>query len=123
MNNKEIVQQVIDAFLNKDTERALAYMSEDVQIGWPGFFDLPAGKEAVRSFFTNVPELVSSQVIDLIAEGNTVAGTGTVTSRDKDGSLKNSFFCDVYELENGKVIRLKSYMVFEQPRVAAACGN
>lgn len=121
MNNKEIVQQVIDAFLNKDTERALAYMSDDIQIGWPGFFDLPAGKEAVRNFFNKVPELVSSQVIDLIAEGNKVAGTGTVTSRDQEGNLKNSFFCDVYELENGKVIRLTSYMVFEQAREAATC--
>jgi len=46
-----------------------------------------------------------------------LAGTGTVTSKDADGSLKNSFFCDVYELDNGKVKGIKSYMVFEQPKV------
>ncbi len=51
MNNKEIVKQVIDAFLNQDVEKALSFMSEDVKMGWPGFFDLEPGKEAVGKFF------------------------------------------------------------------------
>lgn len=114
MKNKEIVKQVIQAFLNSDTEKALSYMTEDVKMGWPGFFDLAPGKDAIRDFFNDVPEIVSGHVVELIAEGGKVAGTGRVTARHEDGSLKNSFFCDVYELENGKVKEIKSYMVFEQ---------
>lgn len=115
MNNKEIVREVINAFLNADTEKALSHMTDDIQMGWPGFFNLQAGKDAVRNFFADIPEIVSGSVESLIAEGNAVAGTGRVTSRQKDGSLRNSFFCDVYELESGKVKSIRSYMVFEQP--------
>lgn len=113
MNNKAVVKQVIDAFLSSDIETALSHMTEDVQMGWPGFFDLAPGKESIRKFFSNVPEMVSSTIDDLIEEGNTVVGLGSVTSRE-DGTLKNSFFSDVYTLENGKIKAIKSYMVFEQ---------
>ncbi len=116
MKNKEIVKQVIDAFLNQDVERAVSHMAEDIKMGWPGFFDLDPGKDAIRKFFNDVPEIVSGSVGEFIEEGSKVAGTGTVTSKDADGSLKNSFFCDVYELDNGKVKEIKSYMVFEQPK-------
>lgn len=47
MNNKEIVKQVIDAFLNQEIEKALSFMSEDVNMGWPGYFHLEPGKEAL----------------------------------------------------------------------------
>lgn len=116
MKNKEVVKQVIDAFLNADTERALSYMTEDVKMGWPGYFDLEPGKDAIRKFFKEVPEMVSNSIGNFIEEGNKIVGTGTITAKHADGSLKNSFFCDVYELENGKVKEIKSYMVFEQPK-------
>ncbi|QEC53903.1 ketosteroid isomerase-like protein [Anseongella ginsenosidimutans] len=116
MNNKETVKKVVDAFLAADLETALSYMTEDVKMGWPGFFNLAPGKDAIREFFKSVPEMTSSGIEDIIEEGNKVAATGSVTSKEKDGSLKNSYFCDVYELENGKVREIKSYMVFEQPK-------
>ena len=119
MNNKEIVREVVQAYLDADMEKVLSHMTDDVQVGWPGFFDLEPGKDAVRKFFADIPEIVSGSIESLIADGDTVAGTRRVTARHKDGSLKNSFFCDVYELENGKVKRLKSYMVFEQAGVSA----
>lgn len=119
MKNKEIVKQVIQAFLDADIEKAVSYMADDVKMGWPGFFDLNPGKDAIREFFKNVPEMVSGSVNDLIEEGDKVAGTGMVTSKDQDGTLKNSFFCDVYKLESGKVKEIKSYMVFEQKKETA----
>ena len=114
MKNKEVVKHVVDAMLNSDIEAALSHMTEDVKMGWPGFFDLAPGKDAIREFFKDVPEMASSGIEDIIEEGNKVAATGSVTSKEKDGTLKNSFFCDVYELENGKIKTVKSYMVFEQ---------
>lgn len=119
MNNKEIVRQVAQGLLDADIDKVLSHMTDDVQMGWPGYFELEPGKDAIRKFFADIPEIVSGSIESLIADGDTVAGTGRVTTRHKDGSLKNSFFCDVYELENGKVKRLKSYMVFEQAGVSA----
>jgi ketosteroid isomerase-like protein len=115
MKNKEIVKQVVEAFLEADVEKALSHMTEGVQMGWPGFFDLAPGKEAIREFMKNVPEMTSDGIEDLIEDGDKVAATGSVVSRHEDGKIKKSFFCDVYHLDNGKIKAIKSYMVFEQP--------
>lgn len=116
MKNKEVVEKVIDAFLNADTEKALSHMAEDVKMGWPGFFALAPGKEAIREFFKDIPEMISSEVGALIEEGDTVVGTGSITAKHSGGEIKKSFFCDVYHVENGKVKEIQSYMVFEQPK-------
>lgn len=117
MRNKEIVKQVIDAFLKHDVERALSFMTDDVRMSWPGFFDLDPGKDAIREFHKDVPEMVSSKTGEFIEEGDSVVGTGTITTKHDDGSYKNCFFCDVYKLEKGKVKEIKSYMVFEQKEI------
>ena len=96
MNNKETVRKVIHAFINQDVESVLSHATEDIQMGWPGYFDLESGKEAVRKFFSKVPEVISSRIGELIEEGDTVVGTGEITSREADGSLKKSFFCDTH---------------------------
>ena len=116
MSNKTVVTKVANAFLAKDIDTVLANMTDDVQMGWPGYFDLAPGKDAVRQFFSNVPELVWGRVGHMVEEGNKIAATGTVTSKEQDGSLKNSFFCDWYEIENGKVKSITSYMIFEQKK-------
>ncbi len=113
MKNKEVVKQVINAFLNHDVEKALSFMNDDIKMGWPGFFNLEPGKEAIREFYKDVPQMISSKIGEFIEEGDTVVGTGMVTAKHEDGTLKNSFFADVYTLKNGKVKEIKSYMVFE----------
>lgn len=114
MSNKETVRKVIDAFINNDVESVLSYATEDIRMGWPGYFDLEPGKDSVRKFFNDVPEMVSSRIGELFEEGDTVAGTGEITSREADGSLKKSFFCDIYTFREGKIAEIRSYMVFEQ---------
>ncbi len=115
MTNKDIVKGAVAAFLDSDIEKALSYMTEDVQMGWPGFFNLDSGKAAIRQFMKDVPEMTSGGIEDLIADGDQVAATGSVVSRHKDGSIRKSFFCDVYGLQNGKIMSIKSYIVFEKP--------
>jgi len=46
MTNKEIVKEAVAAFVDSDIEKALSYMTEDVEMGWPGFFNLAPGKKA-----------------------------------------------------------------------------
>lgn len=123
MSNKEVVKKVVEAFLSSDIETALTYMTDDVKMGWPGFFDLKPGKAEVREFFKNVPEMTSSGIGDIIEDGDKVAATGSVTTKEKDGSLKNSFFCDIYHFKDGKISAIKSYMVFEQQEETAKAGS
>ncbi|HEX8039518.1 MAG TPA: nuclear transport factor 2 family protein [Chryseosolibacter sp.] len=113
MKNKEIVRNVIQSFLRADIEKALSFMTEDVKLSWPGYFDLEAGKDAIREFYKDVPELVASELGDLIEEGDTVIGNGKMTALHENGTVKNSFFCDIYKLENGLVREIKSHVIFE----------
>ncbi|GAO43540.1 nuclear transport factor 2 family protein [Flavihumibacter petaseus] len=116
MNRKEIVRKAIDGFVASDIEAALSYMTEDVKMGWPGYFDLAPGKSAVREFMTDMPETLSFGVGELIEDGDRIAATGTVTSKFKDGNIKNCFFCDIYFFEGDRIKEVKSYMVFEPPK-------
>ncbi|MGE0589812.1 MAG: nuclear transport factor 2 family protein [Cyclobacteriaceae bacterium] len=113
MKNKEIVKEVSNAFLKSDIEKALSFMSEDIKMGWPGYFDLAPGKDSIREFFKDVPEMLSSETGEFIEEGDRVVGTGRITAKHANGEVKKSFFCDVYQLKDGEIKEITSYMVFE----------
>jgi len=113
MTNKHIVHQVINAFIAGDIEKALSFITDDVQMEWPGAFALQPGKEAIRMFFETMPEILESSIGELIEDGNKVAGTGSLLTKFPDGAVRRNYFCDVYTFENGKVRLISSYMVFE----------
>lgn len=115
MENKAIVKQFIDnLFVNDD----LAYetLSDDVIFNWPGFgMEDIVGKENLRKFFSeDGPDKVIEQKINnLIAEGNTVIGDGTIVT-ERNGKVETSHFADVYTVENGKITKAHSYMVMDK---------
>ena len=113
MTNKEVVQQVIEAFNTADMEKMEALLTEDILFNWPGSFKIGPGKEAVREFFAVCPEILEFSMGHLIEEGHTVVATGAVTTKHEDGSIRKSHFCDWYTLQSGKVNRIESYVVFE----------
>ena len=114
MKNKEIVKSVIQSFLKVDVENALIHMTDDVRMGWPGYFSLKPGKNAIREFYKDIPQILSSEIEFLVEEGDVVIGNGKMTARHDNDEIKNSFFCDVYKLENGKVKEIKSHVVFQE---------
>lgn len=112
MSNKEIVKKSVDAFFRSDIETVLTYMTDDVIMGWPGYFDLEPGKDSIRKFFKDIPETLDFKIGDFIADDNKVVVPGWIKSNHK-GEIKESYFCDIYTLENQKIKILMSYMVFE----------
>lgn len=112
MSNKEIVKKGVDAFFRSDIETVLTYMADDIIMGWPGYFDLEPGKDAIRKFFKDVPETLDFKIGDFIEEGNKVVVPGWIKSKH-NGEIKESYFCDIYTLEKQKIKTLMSYMVFE----------
>jgi len=113
MTIKEIVKSCVDAFLKSDIEAAVAYMTDDIIMGWPGYFGLKPGKDAVREFFTYIPEMLDFKIGDFIEDGNKIAVTGWIKS-NHNGEIKESHFCDIYTLEGQKIKNITSYMVFAQ---------
>ncbi len=114
MTRKEIVKTVIDAFMARDPEGALAHMTDDIVMEWPGAFALEPGRDAVREFFKRIPEITGCTIDAIIEEGPVVAGRGSMAWKEVDGSPGRAFFCDVYTFSNLQVKRISSYVVFEK---------
>jgi uncharacterized protein len=110
MSNKEILQKVIDAFDANDIESIVKYMADDVE--WHMLGDkIISGKDEVRKFFAENANrrMLSSTKNHVIIEGDHAAVDGDVQCTGEDGKPVNLYYCDIYELENGKVNKIVSY--------------
>lgn len=112
MESKNIVLQFTENLYN-DNATAFLVLAEDVSVGWPGMGEIQ-GKENVTHFFEqNVPDkIVSKTIHHLIAEGNTVMGDGVIVF-EKSGATQTAHFADIYEIMDGKIAKLTSYIVME----------
>lgn len=112
METKEIIQKVTAAFDASDTEAILGYMADDVS--WEMMGDQTiSGKDDMRKFLAGMSDMkmVSSTKKHIIVDGDAAAVHGDVQYKGKDGQLMDMYYCDVYELENGKVEKMTSYIV------------
>ena len=110
--NKKTVQQYIDGFIESDHEKILACLTDDIVWYMPGIFYL-TGKEAVDKEIEN-DNFEGSPTIKLIRmteENNIVVAEGSVQSKIKAGGLLDALFCDVFQMENGKIKQLTTYQM------------
>jgi len=113
MNNKETILSVIDAFDKNEVELILSYFTEDIEWRMMGdhFF---SGKDKIKEFFAAHPnmQMISSTKEHILIDGDSAAVNGEVQCQDKTtGNYHDMFYCDLYDLENGKVKKLTSYVV------------
>jgi uncharacterized protein len=59
--------------------------------------------------------IVGTEVTRMIEENNVVVAEGRVRATKKEGGFAWYQFCDIFELENGKVKRLSSYAAAVEP--------
>jgi ketosteroid isomerase-like protein len=109
--NKTTVMKYIDGFNKSDHSQILSCLTDDVVWDMPGFFHL-VGKSAFDKEIEN-PAFVGSptvQVTRLTEENNVVAAEGTVRCARRDGGMLDAVFCDVFEMKDGKIRHLISYL-------------
>jgi ketosteroid isomerase-like protein len=95
MNNRKVIEDVIAAFDANDVAAILNNMTDDVE--WEMLGDATmSGKEAIRQ---------------MIIEGDQAAVTGEVKCEGPNGTLMDMYYCDIYELTDGKVSRMISYPI------------
>ncbi|WP_276134730.1 nuclear transport factor 2 family protein [Polluticoccus soli] len=111
-NNKEIIRKVNDAFAKNDMETFLASCANDVRWSMVGAHGL-VGADAIREDMkTNMPSQPPVFTVKhLIAEGEMVMCDGEMTMTQKDGKEWRGAFCDVYQMRDGKIQELNSYIV------------
>jgi ketosteroid isomerase-like protein len=110
--NKTTVELYMEAFGRSDHALILSCLTEDVEWVIPGAFHL-FGKEAFdkeieNPAFTGRPDIA---VTRLTEEDDVVVAEGTVRAQRKDGEPLYFAFCDVFEMQDGKIRRLISYLM------------
>ncbi|MEO8535797.1 MAG: nuclear transport factor 2 family protein [Flavobacterium sp.] len=110
--NKKTVEEYMAAFRVSDHERVLTCLTEDIVWEMPGIYQ-HVGKEAFdkeieNDNFTGSPTI---QIIKLIEENNIVIAEGAIQGMMKNGGVLDAVFCDVFEMNNGKIKKLTSYLM------------
>jgi ketosteroid isomerase-like protein len=110
--NKRTVDEYMDAFEKGDHERVLSCLTDDVEWDIPGAFHV-FGKEAFdaeieNEGFVGHPAIAVTRMTE---ENDVVIAEGTVRAQKKDGDFLNLRYCDVFDMQNGKIKRLTSYLM------------
>ena len=110
--NKQTVERYMDGFRTGDHAAVLACLTDDVQWVIPGAFDIH-GRDAFDRHieddaFVGRPQIT---VTRLTEEGDVVVAEGTVRTQRRDGPVLNLVFCDVFEMDDGRIRRLTSYLM------------
>jgi ketosteroid isomerase-like protein len=105
-------KRLIEALESSDRSKMNELLAPDVE--WVEWVDgVPAagavrrGKDAYLENYGD--DQLQGHIIRLVEEGNVVVAEGTVRVNKKDGSVLNVRYCDIYEIEHGKIKRKSSY--------------
>ena len=110
--NKDTVWKYIDGFNKGDHEQILSCLTEDVEWLMPGTFQV-LGKDGFEGSIENeaTPGLPVVKITRLVEEHDIVVAEGTVRVAWRGGGFLDAVFCDVFEMEGGKIKRLTTYQV------------
>src|SRR5262245_26392256 len=102
----------MDGFRKNDRGQSLSSLTDDVEWEIPGVFHV-RGKDAfaghiVDEGFVPPPGIT---VTRLTEEHDVVVAEGTVRAPRTDGTVLRLAFCDVFEMRDGRIARLVSYLV------------
>ena len=110
--NKRTVDRYMEGFRKGDHAEILACLTDDVIWEMPGVYH-HVGKEAFdkeieNEAFTGLPTITVSRMIE---EDDVVVAEGSVQASFKNGDLLDAVFCDVFEMQDGKIRKLISYLM------------
>ena len=102
----------MDGFRRTDRAVILSTLTDDVEWDIPGAFHVQGKDEFARHIvdegFVASPAIA---VTRLVEDDDVVVAEGTVRTQRQDGTFLNLAFCDVFEMQDGKIRRLISYLV------------
>jgi ketosteroid isomerase-like protein len=111
--NKKTVETYMDGFRSTDRSKILSCLTDDVEWLIPGVFFHARGKaefdrHIVDEGFERKPAIDVSRLTE---ENDVVVAEGSVRAGRTDGTVLNLVFCDVFDMERGKIRRLISYLI------------
>ena len=110
--NKKTVEAYMDGFRRTDRPQILSCLTDDVEWVLPGAFHVRGKDDFARHIvddgFAGQPTITVSRLIEA---DDTVVAEGSVRAPKADGGFLDLVFCDVFDMRNGKIRRLISYLV------------
>jgi ketosteroid isomerase-like protein len=102
----------MEGFNAGDHKKILECLTENIVWDMPGFFHLAGKEEFDREIendnFEGKPDI---KIIRMIEENNIVVAEGSVRCKIKAGGILDALFCDVFQMENGKIKQLTTYQM------------
>ena len=110
--NKRTIDRYMDGFRRTDHAQILSCLTDDVEWEIPGSFHT-RGKDAFdkkieNDAFVGSPEIAVSRLTE---EADVVVAEGVVRTKQRDGVFLKIAFCDVFEMQDGRIRRLVSYLM------------
>src|SRR5688572_22579759 len=110
--NKGTVRKYMDAYNRLDHADILSCLTDDVEWVFPGLYH-HYGKEAFDREIENMdgagrPLITVTREIE---ENDVVIAEGTVRAERADGDFLDMAYCDVFEMRDGKIRKLTSYVL------------
>jgi ketosteroid isomerase-like protein len=113
--NKRTIEAYMDGFRKTDRPQILSCLTDDVEWVLPGAFHV-RGKDdfathIVDEGFVGHSEITVSRLME---EDDVLVAEGSVRAPKQGGTFLNLVFCDVFDMRNGKIRRLVSYLMETQ---------
>jgi ketosteroid isomerase-like protein len=106
----------MEGFRTTNRELILSCLTEDVSWSIPGMFDVRGKSQfathIVDEGFVGKPVITVSRLVE---ENDVVIAEGSVRAPREDGGILDLAFCDVFEMRDGRISRLVSYLVQAEP--------
>jgi ketosteroid isomerase-like protein len=110
--NKATVARYMDAFRRIARAEILECLTDDVEWVLPGFYHTRGLKEfdghITEPEFSGRPDI---KVTRMVEEDDIVVAEGTVATMKADGTPVYLVFCDLFEMRDGKIRKLTSYLM------------
>lgn len=110
--NQATVEAYMQGFRTTDREGILACLTDDVEWVIPGAFHARGKVEfashIVDEGFTGKPTITVDRYV---ASGDVIVAEGSVKAPRTDGAVLDLAMCDVFDLRDGKIRRLTSYLM------------
>jgi ketosteroid isomerase-like protein len=109
--NKAILEVANAAIAEGNYEAFLAFCTDDTHWTFVGDKTL-RGKEAVRQWMAAEYVEPPKNIVDhLIAEGDFVVALGTILTKNEDGQVASSAYCDIWRFRQGMIAELQAFVI------------
>ena len=111
MSNKSILKKANKAVSDGDYELFLSFCATDSNWVFIGDMELE-GIDAIRQYILEAYlEQPRFNIYKMIAEGDFVSASGRISLKQMDGNWLEYQYCDVWEFKDGKLFKLKAFVI------------